>query len=195
MSSAVTQLPASELERLRRRTVRTLVGGVALGSTGHIAAITVATIVAKEMTGSASLAGAPAAAVVFGAAIGATVLSWLMSRRGRRPGLVAGYSTGVLGAVIAVIAIVQGSFPLLLGGSLLIGFGNSANQLSRYAAGGFYPPARRATALSTVVWAATVGAIVGPNIVGPSGEVAMRLGLPHAAGPYLVPIVLVGLAG
>jgi MFS family permease len=195
MSSAVAHLPPSELERLRGRTVRTLVGGVALGSTGHIAAITVATIVAKDMTGSASLAGAPAAAVVFGAAIGATVLSWLMSKRGRRPGLVAGYGTGVLGALIAVIAIVQGSFPLLLAGSLLIGFGNSANQLSRYAAADLYPPARRATALSTVVWAATVGAIVGPNIVGPSGEVAMRLGLPQEAGPYLVPVVLVGLAG
>jgi MFS family permease len=84
--------------------------------------------------------------------------------------------------------------PLLLFGSLLIGFGNSANQLSRYAAADLYPSDRRATALSTVVWAATVGAIVGPNIVGPSGDVAMALGLPHLAGPYLVPIVLVGLA-
>ena len=194
MSSAVAHLPPSELERLRRRTVWTLVGGVALGSTGHIAAITVATIVAKELTGSANFAGAPAAAVVFGAALGATVLSWEMSRNGRRRGLVAGYSIGVVGAVIAVVAIVQASIALLLFGSLLIGFGNSANQLSRYAAADLYPSDRRATALSTVVWAATVGAIVGPNIVGPSGDVAMALGLPHLAGPYLVPIVLVGLA-
>ena len=41
-----------------------------------------------------------------------------------------------------------------------------ANQLSRYAAADLYPPDRRATALGIVVWAATVGAIVGPNLVG-----------------------------
>lgn len=194
MSSAVAHLPPAEIERLRRRTVWSLVGGVALGSTGHIAAITVATIVAKDLTGSASLAGTPAAAVVLGAALGATSLSWLMSRRGRRPGLAAGYGVGVAGAVVAVAAIVASSLPLLLLGSVLIGFGNSANQLSRYAAADLYPQERRATALGTVVWAATVGAIVGPNLVGPSGEVAMTLGLPQHAGPYLVPLVLVGFA-
>jgi MFS family permease len=194
MSLAVTSLPASELDRLRRRTIWSLVAGVALGSSGHIAALTVATIVAKDLAGSAALAGAPAAAVVLGAALGATSLSWLMSRRGRRPGLVAGYAVGVGGAVVAVVAIVAANFGLLLAGSLLIGFGNSANQLSRYAAADLYPAERRATALGTVVWAATVGAIVGPNLVGPSGDVAMALGLPHHAGPYLVPIALVGLA-
>jgi len=194
MSARLGAVSPSELDRLRRRSLWTLVGGVALGSTGHIAALTVATIVAKDLTGSASLAGAPAAAVVLGAALGATTLSWLMSRRGRRPGLVAGYGIGVGGAAIAVVAIVQASLPLLLLGSLFIGFGNSANQLSRYAAADLYPNERRATALGTVVWAATVGAIVGPNLVGPSGEVAMALNLPHQAGPYLVPVVLVGLA-
>jgi MFS family permease len=89
---------------------------------------------------------------------------------------------------------VDASFAGLLLGSLLIGFGNSANQLSRYAAADLYPADRRASALATVVWAATVGAIVGPNIVGPSGEVAVALGLPAHAGPYLVPVVLVGAA-
>ena len=184
----------TELDRLRRRSLGTLVGGVALGSTGHIAALTVATIVAGDMTGSVQLAGTPAAAVVFGAALGATSLSFLMSRRGHRLGLSLGYLVGVAGAGVAVAAIVAGSLPLLLLGSLLIGFGNSSNQLSRYAAADLYPADRRATALGTVVWAATVGAVVGPNLVGPSGDVAMAVGLPAHAGPYLVPVVLVGLA-
>jgi MFS family permease len=194
MPTIVSRLSPSELERLRRRTVWSLLGGVALGSTGHIAAVTVATIVAKDLGGSASLAGTPAAAVVFGAALGATTLSWVMSRSGRRLGLAGGYSIGVVGALVAVSAIVGRSLPGLLLGSVLIGFGNSANTLSRYAAADLYPAARRGRALSTVVWGATVGAVVGPNLVGPSGEVAMSLGLPMNAGPYLVPIVLVGLA-
>ena len=80
-----------ELERLRRRTLRSLVAGVALGSTGHIAAATVATIVAQDIAGSTAWSGAPGATVVLGAAAGAVVLSQLMVRSGRRTGLAAGY--------------------------------------------------------------------------------------------------------
>jgi MFS family permease len=167
---------------------------VALGSTGHIAAVTIAVIVAREISGNASVAGAPAAAVVFGAALGAAGLAWVMTRRGRRIGLTLGYAVGVVGALIAVTAIVAESLLLLLFGSLLIGVANSSNQLSRYTAADLFPADRRASAIGTVVWASTVGAVIGPNLVDPSGRVAVALGLPALAGPYLVPIVLVGLA-
>jgi MFS family permease len=190
-----TSLPLDpRLDSLRRRTVGVLFSGVALGSTGHIAAVTVTSIVALELGGDRTLAGLPAAAVVFGAAIGATVLGVVMGRWGRRPGLAGGYAIGVIGAVIAVAGIVAGSFPILLLGSVAIGFGNSSNQLSRYAAADMYPAKRRASAIGIVVWAATVGAVIGPNLIEISGDVAVSVGLPELAGPYLVPIVLVGLA-
>ena len=178
----------------RRRTMGVLVGGVALGSTGHIAAVTVTSLVAEDL-GERSLAGVPAAAVVFGAAVGATLLGAAMGRWGRRRGLAAGYGIGVAGAFVAVLGIVAGSLPIVLLGSVAIGFGNSSNQLSRYAAADMYPSDRRASAIGTVVWAATVGAVVGPNLVDPSGTVAVALGLPRLAGPFLVPVVLVALAG
>lgn len=184
----------STSESTRRRIVWTLVLGVALGSTGHIAALTVATIVAQQLSGSTTVAGAPAAAVIIGAALGATALSWAMARRGRRFGLALGYLVGVVGALIAVGGIVAGDVLALLVGSVLIGFGNSANQLSRYAAADMFGPDRRATAIGTVVWAATVGAVIGPNLVGPSRTFAEAVGLPDLAGPYLVPIGFVGLA-
>jgi MFS family permease len=187
-------LTPDRVAALRRRAVRALVLGVALGSTGHIAAVTIAVIVASEISDDPSLAGTPAAAVVFGAALGAAGLAWFMTRRGRRAGLALGYAVGVMGALIAVVAVVQQSLPLLLVGSLLIGFGNSSNQLSRYTAADLYPADRRATAIGTVVWASTVGAVIGPNLVDPSGRVAEAIGLPTLAGPYLVPILLVGLA-
>ena len=76
----------------------------------------------------------------------------------------------------------------------MIGFGNSSNQLSRYAAADLVPPGRRASTLGLVVWGATVGAVVGPNLVAFSGEVAENLGLPVLTGPYLVPMVFVGAA-
>jgi MFS family permease len=187
-------LPASELDRLRRRSLWSLVAGVALGSTGHIAAATVATIVAQDIAGDTAWSGAPGAAVVLGAALGAVLLSQVMVRRGRRAGLATGYGIGVIGALMATYAVVQVSLPLLLIGTALIGFGNASNQLSRYVAADLFPAVRRASALSTVVWGATVGAIVGPNLAAPASTIATAIGLPGLAGAYLVPIVFVGAA-
>jgi MFS family permease len=182
------ELAPSRLDYLRRRTVGSLVAGVALGSTGHIAAVTVATIVASDLSGSALLSGAPGAAVVLGAALGATLLSRLMVRRGRRIGLSSGYVTGVFGAVVATVAVITRTFPLLLVGAVLIGFGNASNQLSRYTAADLYPTSRRASAIGIVVWGATFGAVLGPNLVGPAGD------LPPLAGAYLLPMLFVGSA-
>ena len=187
--------PPAELERLRRRTVGSLVAGVALGSTGHIAAVTVATIVATHIAGgTTALSGAPTATVVLGAAAGASSLSWLMVRRGRRVGLAAGYAVSVIGALVATFAIIVSSLPILLLGTVLIGFGKASNQLSRYVSADLAPPDRRASAIGLVVWGATIGAVAGPNLAAPAGKVALALGLPELAGPYLVPIVFVGAA-
>ena len=187
-------LSPSRLAHLRERTIWTLVTGVAIGSTGHIAAVTVGTIVAAEITGSSALAGLPAASVILGSALGSVLLSMLMARRGRRPGLSLGYVISVLGALVATSAVVSQSLPTLILGTMLIGFGNSSNQLSRYAAADLVPMRRRASTIGVVVWGATIGAVVGPNLVAFSGEVALNLGLPELAGPYLVPVVFVGAA-
>ena len=188
-------LSPSRLATLRKRTIWTLVAGVAIGSTGHIAAVTVGTIVAEQIAGTAALAGLPAASVVLGSAIGSALLSLLMARTGRRrAGLSAGYVISVCGAIVAALAVVTLSLPLLVLGTLMIGFGNSSNQLSRYAAADLVPLGRRASTIGLVVWGATVGAVVGPNLVAFSGEVALNLGLPELAGPYLVPILFVGAA-
>ena len=111
----------------------------ALGSTGHIAAVTVFILAAGEVAGSSALAGAPTAAVVLGAAAGAALLSQVMARRGRQVGLTAGYALGMVGALIATVGVVAVSLPMLLAGMVLIGFGNASDQLSRYAAADMYP--------------------------------------------------------
>jgi MFS family permease len=194
MTSQHLDLPPGELARLRRRTLRTLVAGVALGSTGHIAASTVAAIVAQDIAGGTAWSGAPGATVVFGAAAGAVILSQIMVRAGRRAGLAAGYGVGVLGALVATWAVVAASFAMLLAGTFLIGFGNASNQLSRYVAADLYPADRRASALGTVVWGATIGAVIGPNLAAPASTLAAAIGIPDLAGAYLVPVVFVGVA-
>ncbi len=174
----------------RRRILWTLVAGVGLGSTGYILAVTVATIVATDLAGTSTFAGVPGAAIVMGSALGSALLSALMARRTRRLGLVTGYLVGATGAGIALVAVVGRSFPLLVVAPLLMGFANSSNQLSRYTAADMYPLARRATAIGTVVWGATIGAIVGPNLVTIAGDLAKTIGLPELAGPYLFLLAL-----
>ena len=107
--------PASELQRLRKRTLWSLVAGVALGSIGHIAAVTVAAIVAADIAGGTASSGTPGATVVLGAALGAFVLAPVMVRRGRRFGLALGYTISVTGAVIAGVAVGLASLPDYIG--------------------------------------------------------------------------------
>ncbi len=187
-------LTPAALERARRRSRWTLAAGVAVGSTGHIAAVTVATIVAADLLGEQALAGLPGATVVLGAALGATLLSNVMAKTTRRRGISLGYTVGVAGALIATIAIILRSFPLLLVGTLLIGFGSASNQLARYAAADMVPMHRRASAIGTVVWGGTVGSVIGPTLVPVASGMAAGVGLPPLAGPYLVPVLFVGAA-
>lgn len=149
---------------------------VALGSTAYIAGFTSAAVAAREITGSAQLSGLPSAFGTLGTAVGIGLLSALMGRRGRRPGLLLGYALAVGGAVLSVVAVAAASFPLLVAGSVGIGFGNAALQLSRYAASDLVPEAHRASAVGVVVWGSTVGAVLGPNLVQPAGNVAAALG-------------------
>ncbi len=194
MTVPALDLAPSVLARLRRRTHWSLVAGVALGSTGHIAASTVSAIAAQHIAGSTAWGGAPGAAAVLGAAAGSVGLSQLMVRSGRRVGLAVGYAVGMLGAFVTTLAVVAGSLPLLLVGTVLIGFGNASNQLSRYVAADLFAADRRASAIGIVVWGATAGAVIGPNLVAPAGAIARALALPELAGAYLVPVVFVGAA-
>ncbi|MCW2505383.1 MAG: major facilitator superfamily 1, partial [Actinomycetia bacterium] len=121
--------------------------------------------------------------------------SRIMDRLGRRPGLAAAYCAAVAGAVLVVVAGTVHSFGLALAGLFLFGAGTTANLQARYAAADLALPERRATALSTVVWATTAGAVAGPNLAGPAGDLAARHGIPALAGPFAVSAVMFGLAG
>jgi MFS family permease len=182
-------------ERLQQRTVRVLVAAQILGGAAIGVGAAVSPLLAKEiLSGDDTFAGVAFAALTFGSALAAVPLSRLMSRRGRRPGLVCGYITATTGAGAAVIAAEVESFPLLLAGMILIGSGTAANLLARYAGADLAAPEHRARAISTVVWATTIGAVAGPNALAPAGRVGEWLGLPSLAGPFLVALVWFAVA-
>ncbi|RNL78420.1 MFS transporter [Nocardioides marmorisolisilvae] len=170
----------------QRRTVATLVGAQAFGALGITIGIATASLLARDLSGSDELAGTTQTAQVLGAAGASWMLARLMAVRGRRAGLVTGYLLGASGATLAVLAGVWHSMPVLLVGAVLLGSTSSANYASRYAATDLAPPDGRGRALAVVVWATTIGAVLGPNLTGPAADLARRLDIPKTAGPFAI---------
>jgi len=179
---------------IQRRTVRVLAAAQVLGGVGVGAGVAVGGLVAEDVSGSTALAGLAQTATVLGAAVAALPMARLMSVRGRRPGLVSGYVSAVLGSVLTVLGAERDSFSLVLVGLVLLGSGTATNLQSRYAATDLATPAHRARALGTVVWATTVGVVLGPNLSGPGGAVGDWLGIPELAGPLVFSALAFGLA-
>lgn len=180
--------------RLQRRTLRTLVASQAVGALGITIGIATASLLARDLSGSEELAGLAQTTQVLGAALFSWVLARVMGVRGRRIGLVAGYLLGAAGSALAVLAGVVGSMTLLLVGACLLGATSSATYAARYAATDLATAGNRGRALSLVVWATTLGAVVGPNLTGLSADVADALSIPELTGPFALGAVGMGLA-
>jgi len=176
---------------LRQRSLSTwlIFAAAALGNTGLYAAFTAAPLVALEIGASRGWSGVPGATALIGTALGSAVLASIMARRGRRAGLRLGWVVGVLGGIGAVAAVANGSFPGLLAGMALIGIAHAANQLARFAAADLHPEQSRPTVLGWLVWAGTIGAALGPSLLGTGRSAAVALDLRGATGGFLVAIV------
>jgi MFS family permease len=181
-------------DAVQRRTIGVLTVSQAFGGLGISIGIAVASVLAEDVSGSESLAGLAQTFQVLGTAAASYLLARIMGTRGRRIGIVAGYLCGSAGALLCVFAGAAESFPLLLGGAFLLGATSASNFQSRYAAADLARPAHRARALATVVWATTIGAVLGPNLSGPSGDLARGLGLPELTGPFLISVGAVTVA-
>jgi MFS family permease len=87
------------------------------------------------------------------------------------------------------------SLPLLLIALVMIGVGTAVNLQSRFAATDLSEPGNRGRDLALVVWATTVGAVLGPNLIAPADAFGRSLGLPSLSGPFLFTITAQVLAG
>ncbi|HUS68156.1 MAG TPA: MFS transporter, partial [Kofleriaceae bacterium] len=148
----------------RRRVIAQLFAAAAAGSTSFYAFFTVAPLLALELTGSRAWSGLPGTCTVLGAAVGTALLSIAMTRAGRRAGLAAGFALGVCGGVLAIASAMRERFTFLLGGAALLGVAHAATSLARFAAADVVVPARRGLVLGTVLWASTIGALLGPAL-------------------------------
>lgn len=180
--------------RLARNITRTLFAAQSLSSAGFIAVATLSAIIGAELGGNAALAGVPSAGYLLGSALAAPILGLLMERFGRRGGMLLGLLSGMVGAGLAVRAILDGSFALFLAGALCMGVAQAAVQLGRFAAAEVHPPEQRGRAISSVVLGGAVGAVLGPLMVGPTGRLAQRIGWNELAGPFGAALLLFAFA-
>ncbi len=178
-------LNADTRARHARRITTALFISQSLGSAGSIAAATVAAIVGAELSGLTELSGLPAAMVQIGVALGSLFWSRRSDRLGRRTALTLALLTGAAGAGVAMLGVMSGNLLLVLAGLLLSGSGNAAVQLGRFVAAEVNPRLRRARALSTVVLGGTFGSVIGPLLVGPTGDLVTGWGWREISGPYL----------
>lgn len=175
------------LAALRRRVHAVLVVSQILGGLGVATGIALAAVLAEDISGSEGLAGLASTSSVVGTAVLSLPLAALMAAKGRRPGLALAYLIAAVGGATVVVGAMLENFPVLLAGMAAFGAGSSANLQARFAAADLAEPDRRARAISTVVWATTIGAVLGPNIAAPAGRSvsALGLGIPATAGPFL----------
>ena len=176
-------------EGIQRRSLRVLVASQVLGGVGVASGIAVTGLLAEAVSGSTTLSGLAGTATVLGAALAALPLARLAGQHGRRVGLGGGWAIGAGGAMILLAGAVAGSFAVLLAGAVLFGSATAANLQARYAAPDLAAPDRRGRALAVVVWAGTLGAVLGPNLSGPGAALAGLLDLPELAGPIVFSLV------
>lgn len=172
--------------RVSRRLLYIIFITQSLFSAAQISVLTVHSIAAGILGGADIAAGMPTTVVTFTESMMAYFFGIYMGRYGRRIGLTTAYAFGFLSAVIGAVSVLHGIFPLLLLSSVGMGIAKSGAQMSRFVVGELFPAYQRARMIGRIIFAGTIGAILGPALVGPSGQLAKLLAVEVMSGPALV---------
>ncbi|WP_420174980.1 MFS transporter [Luteococcus sp. OSA5] len=186
-SPAVSQQrPRTDVAVVQRRTVRVLFAAQVMAGLGMGAGMSIGSLLAYEVTSDEGLAGLSRLVSGLSVAVIASPLARLATQRGRRIALGSGWLVATLGALLLVAAVARHEIVLLMVGMFLFSAGSAAGLQARFAATDLAAAHHRARTLSLVVWATTVGSVLGPNLAGPGAILGGRLGLPGIAGAYLI---------
>lgn len=179
---------------LQEKTVKVLAAAQVLNGVGVAGTVAAGSLLVASITDSETLAGLAQTSSVLGAAALALPLARLTAQGGRRLALSVGFVAGVVGSILAIIGGSQKNIVLMLMGTFLVGAASAAGYQARFAAVDLATNETRAKQLSFVVWGSTIGAVTGPNLMEPAGNLAENLGLPRLTGPYVVSAVTLSLA-
>lgn len=171
--------------RLQRRTLIVLSTATILGGLGFGASASVGALLLAEVSGNDAISGLAAAMSNAGAAAAGIPLARIAARKGRRTAVVLGSSIAMIGALLAISGAALALWWVLALGIGILGVASAVQLLSRFAATDLALPKNRARDLSLVVWSITVGAVIGPNLMGPGAIVGEAIGVPPLAGVFV----------
>jgi MFS family permease len=176
----------SNVAVLQQRVLRTLMTGQMLAGFGVGATFSIGALLATQLSGTEAWAGAAATFSTLGTAFWAFPLARLAAARGRRVALVTGGAIAMTGSITAILSGVANSFPLLIVAFLLLGAASAISLQARFAATDLPALKTSGRDLSLVVWATTIGAVIGPNLFQPGEAIGQALHLPHLTGPFII---------
>ena len=107
----------------------------------------------------------PISLIVLASMVSATPMSAFMQKYGRKAGFFVGAAAGAIGAAVGAWGLILASFPVFLVGSFITGIYLSAQGFYRFAATDTASEDFRPKAISYVLAAGLVNAIIGPQLV------------------------------
>jgi MFS family permease len=152
--------------QIRRNTVLLALCLVTLSGVLQLA-VAVATITLVLVTGVKSILGLGPAIFLTASALAALPAGRLMDRFGRVPVISGGFVVGFVGCLLTALGCILDSAPLVILGFMGVGGMNGAVILARTAVADMYPEARKARAISYVLFGALFGAALGPLVFRP----------------------------
>ncbi|MDO5511734.1 MFS transporter [Corynebacterium sp.] len=169
----------------RRRVLTALFIAQVMAGLAHGVTFSMGAILSADMAGEA-WGGAASTVTTIGAALWAMPLAAIVDRKGRRASLSTGLALGSVGALSALFAAQSGIYLFLLLGFFFLGAAVAMNLQARFAAADAADQKRKGRDISLVVWATTIGAILGPNLFDPTERLGAAFGLASFSGAYLV---------
>lgn len=170
----------------QRRNLTVLVAAQAFLGAQMPLIFTIGGLAGQQLAPHPCFATLPIALIVLGSMLAATPLSAFMQRFGRQAGFFLGAMGGAAGGAMASWGLIEQSFPLFLFGSLLTGIYMSSQGFFRFAATDTAGEAFKPKAISYVMAAGLVSAVIGPTLV---KLTANQMVVPFL-GAYLAVIVI-----
>ena len=149
----------------QRRNLTVLIAAQAFLGAQMPLIFTIGGLAGQQLAPHPCFATLPIALIVLGTMLTASPLSSFMQRYGRQAGFFVGAMGGAAGGAMASWGLIEQSFPLFLLGSLLTGTYLASQGFFRFAATDTASEDFKPKAISYVMAAGLVGAIIGPTLV------------------------------
>ena len=152
-------------DRLAARNALVLAVAQALAGGNNTVVVATGGIAGSMLAPDPMLATLPISVMVVGMWLGTLPVGMLAKAFGRRFALQVGSALGVLSGLVSCLAMLSGSFLLLLFGTLCAGLYAAAHQSYRFAAADTASVHFRAKAISWVLAGGIFAAVIGPQLV------------------------------